>query len=534
MYSLTQHIAELCVVCFRLHERVQIISPMPYRPANKRLRPHLIFALTLAMYVVAPVRSGHADTAVTLDLGGSVRIALERNLGYEAARESLLLSESSLRSARGMFIPRADVTAGYTGERDERQDSSNEDTAGGVGLTENLVTGGSISAQIESHRYEARDAGVRPYGADFVTSAGISISQPLLRGGLMKVATAPLVTSERSLTIAQMSLDLDAQQLIVNVYAGYYGLVKAELINGVREIELEIAERALRDAQIRKDLGDIAGKELFEAQLRVSQAKDNLTRQMAELEDMHDSFRVLLHLEQDTEIMLDEDTEISTDEIDQIAAGGGAVSLMEDFTARKIDPEVALATALEERLELKQANLRLQNSELDEVVARNAKGPSLDVTANFNIYDTGEEYPHSLGLRDPRTLWGVQFSYPIGNISERESYQRARISRRVSEINVARLAENITQEVRSRVRQVQRTERSLHLVVEGLEFAARTYNGNKILYDAGELVFRNFSDSQKDLISQLINFFSARMDYEIELVRLDKATGRLDVSQWLE
>jgi len=483
--------------------------------------------------LVVAVCGASAAESIVLDLEGSIRMALDHNLGYERARESLALSESSLRSARAAFVPRAEVVAGHEHEDDARNDSSNDDSYAGVGVTENFVTGGSVSAGVETHRYEAHDTGVQPYGADYVTSAQLSVRQPLLRGGFVTVATAPLVRAQRNLTIDQMSLDLEAQQLVVDVYSGYYQLVKAELIKGVRDIELEIAERSLRDARVRKGLGDVAGIDIYQAQLRVSQAQDALASQTATVESVRDSFRVLLHLDQDTEIVLDEDTQITTEEIEEIASGAGAASLIEEFEPRETDIESAIAMALERRHELKQVRLQLENSELSEVVARDEKGPTLDLVATFNLYDTGSDYADSLGLRSPRSLLGVEFSYPIGNISEHEAYARARISRRLNEINEAQLRESIVRDVRSRLRQVQLTERRVHLLIEALEVAARTYNGRKILYDAGEVDFRLFSDAQKDLIDQLIHFFSVLMDYKTELVRLDKATGQLDIGKWM-
>lgn len=479
------------------------------------------------------IREAKAADSIALNLEGSVRMALDRNLGYERVHESIGLSESDVRSARSRFIPQADVFADYTNERNEDLNERTQISSAGVGVTENLVTGASISADVATVWRDENDANVSTGGHDFFTSADVAVRQPLLRGGFVKIATAPLVNARRSLTIDQMDLNLDAQQLVVEVYSGYYGLVKEELIKGTREIELEIAERALKNATMRKGLGDASGLDVSQAQLRVSQSQDSLESQMSRLESSRDSFRVLLHIDQNRDIILDDDTEITTEDIDNLVSGEASTSLMKSFHPRIFEQKQMVATALDKRLEIEQARLRSETSRLNEQVAHNGKGPSLDVVAQFNLDDSGSRYERSFYLRRPRYLYGLEFSYPIGNISEREAYTSARISRRLNEINEAQIEESIVREVRDRVRQVKLTERRVHLLMAGLEVAAFAYNGNRIRYEAGDIDFRLFSDAQRDLIDQLIDFFSVLMDYEIELVRLDKATGQLDIGRWV-
>ena len=114
-----------------------------------------------------------------------------------------------------------------------------------------------------------------------------------------------------------------------------------------------------------------------------------------------------------------------------------------------IDIDAAVATALEERADLRQTRYQREMSELDLAVTNNNTRPDLNLTAAYSVQGTGgDRYQRSglggdLELVQPggyldglNSIWGrdtptwsltLNFSYPIGNRGAKADLRRAEL-----------------------------------------------------------------------------------------------------------
>lgn len=202
--------------------------------------------LRAAAAAAAAALSGVAAGAEEIDLAAAIRMALERNQGFQAVAERRVEVRSAIAEARADAFPQLSLYAGWSQSRNP--------------------------AFLNSRDFE--DILQQFPGADFTPraqglySSGLRLSQPLFTfgkiGAAVELARLAASTTEAQVEVARLDTALAAAE-------AYYGLLAAR--EQVRTLELEQRSRseALAVVQARFDIGEATRLELLQAQAALAE-----------------------------------------------------------------------------------------------------------------------------------------------------------------------------------------------------------------------------------------------------------------------
>ena len=446
-----------------------------------------------------------------LSLRDCIEIAMRSNVDIRNAKENLRIAQSSFRAAEGDFVPTMELSGkrNYGGLR--AYESPKTDDRLEWALSQRIFTGGRLALNGRLDRKIDTGIGTEEY----TSNVQLEFRQPFLSGGGLWAPTVQVRKMRNLLTRERMSFKLTEQRVMLNVVSGYYRIKKARLIVKVQERALEQARNFLKAATIRFRLEKVAEIDTLQARLRVAQSENRLILAQESLASAKEDFAVLLGLEAGQEIGLAE--EIGTDSL--------------QFTPVSLDVEDAIQTALEHRLELKQLQLDLENSRLSLLSAGDAKEMTFDFVTSYQMSDTGDSFRSATEWMDPAWVMGFEFRMPLWNIPKREAYKRATITHRKLRNTWADRQQQIIKEVRQAVRSVEVSQNALKVLAQSWALAKETYQLRSLSYDQGLITSTEFLLAQQDLTSTETSYFSALMDYEVTLVRLDKTLGVLQMDR---
>ncbi|MGB6641541.1 MAG: TolC family protein [Thermoanaerobaculia bacterium] len=360
----------------------------------------------------------------------------------------------------------------------------------------------------------------------------MTFSQPLLRN-LGKMATNRNITIARTnYSISRENFERQVTGIILLVEEAYWNLAEAEAQLGVAEESLELALQLHEQNKIRVEVGTLAPLELVQSEAGVANRELEIIRAQARVGDRMDVLRQLLNLKSDLEWTAPIDP--TTDPF---------------LPALKVNVDASIATALEERPEVRAKKLSLSNQELDTRYFRNQKKPRLDLTATYGLNGLGGDVTDRdflsgeiLGTQDgdygdaiDQILnadfdgWRValNFAYPIQNRFAKANVAIADLAleRGMYELDDLELA--VSTEVR-------RVIRALDASAEGIESARvsqrleeRNYEAEKKRYDNGMSTSFQVLQIQEDLIGARSVFVSAVATYRRALALHYQSIGRL-------
>ena len=392
---------------------------------------------------------------------------------------------------------------------------------GGIGIGRNLTTGGSLSLQhtlgnenIESSFFGGSPTPNPAYSANFE----VELNQPLLRGfgDTVNLAAIRLARNAERSSVAELRSELIAT--ITETERAYWTLVQAyrELI--IYTGLLERGER-VRDDIIARRVQDARQAQIADAVARVERRRGDVLRARQNLRRASDTLKRLVN---DPALPVGSETLLVPS--DAPPAQEITVSLLD-----------AITTAVAERPELDQALLLIDDSEIRERVARNARLPRLDLQARARLLGLDDSfdsaYDDSVATRFVDDwLIGAAFEQPIGNRAGEAAFRRARLERMQSVVNYRNAVQAVVLEVKSALDAVLTShdlieQSALSRIAQGE--ALRSLGVEKELTNLGYTVERlNLELNQQESLAQAqIAESRAAIDFNIALADLYAAMG---------
>jgi outer membrane protein TolC len=209
--------------------------------------------------------------------------------------------------------------------------------------------------------------------------------------------------------------------------------------------------------------------------------------------------------------------------------------------------EEAIRTALENRPEMRQALLDMENKDIDVQYTRNQKLPLLDVTASYNHNGVGGTRIERAGLAGAaanvipggvgnafRQLFGYDFTgysfgfsfvMPLNNKAAEADYERALNEQRLSRSKLDVMAQQIALEVRNALTQVEMNRARIETARITRELAQQTMQAEQDKFNLGTSTLRFVLEEQRDVALAESNELQAVVNFTKSLVDLDKAMG---------
>jgi cobalt-zinc-cadmium efflux system outer membrane protein len=423
-----------------------------------------------------------------LSLRDAIDLALSYDLGFRQTVRELLTARSIYYVAR----QRWQADAFGIVERSGNGETLDE-RGGGLSFTYSALTGADFSVVAELDRVE---------GEETERTLSLSLRQPLIAGaGRASPAYEELRSAQSRYREALLVYFTQRQQLVEGAISAYSATAEREQVVTITELSVQLAEQAVRDAELRLEKGLIVEIDLMRAQLRLAREQTSAIVARQSFQDAMDGFLALLGLQV-----------------------GGSVELTTLISAEReeIDLEAAVAQALDLRPELKLIDLGIEDNEAALRIARSDRLPMLDLFGSWQETDNG--------VREESWLAGLELSVPIASRSLNEDVRRAEWGLLISEQGREAERQQIIRQVRSQVRAARAAWANVENAAQGVEIAKRSLLGAQRMVEEGLRSNRDLLDFQDDLTRSERDLVNSKINHYLALVRLKAAMG-VDITQ---
>lgn len=462
-----------------------------------------------------------------LDLRDLVEIAQQNNFDLINTDRSVQISRSQTRSEEAFFLPFVDLVGDARIRRTKDRDTNSlsfpfegDDTVtarttttnAGVEITQNLPTGGTITASGAESRTSSKtdDGDTELHSRGFGAEAEIRYLQPLLRGGGIEVGTANLRSqrlSEIDTILGQRISERDTALRVINAYFDVASL-KQQL--QVSADALRERRRFLEETELKYQVGRVAESEILRAEIQFLQEVESAIGRRQAFENAREDLLILLGLPLDTQISLVDITPI----------------LRERGRVEIPGVQEAISSGLASRLELMRSDITIAQSEINLRLSRNNMLPDLNFDAGYGRNDSGNSYQDANEFKDTGWDAGISVRIPVINIQRRESLRQSAIRLEQVKTNRLSLERSMTQEIIVAHRSVLSSEASLTVLQKTVEQARKNL---QLINGSFEVGFSSVTEvrlAQDDLFQAETRYSSSLLNYQSALANLYRAMGR--------
>lgn len=465
------------------------------------------------------VLAGAVQGVGPLNVVGALSIAAENSEQVQREQESLYRSALDLTLEQWRFGYRYDAGAdgGASGEINGNLGTASKGFSASV--TRVLGTGAVILADVGANLFRVVSTGD---GWDGITSLGLSITQPLLKGTGELVTLEPLRQSERTLIYAVRAYERFRRTYAVDVSDRVYRVQQSldqlnnERLNFENLKILRVRNERLAEAgELSEVQADQARQDELGSQNRLVALQGNTERQL-------DSFKVFLGLPVECDLFFEE----------------GILRRLEveSPVLNELRDDVAVEFALANRLDVMTSFDLVQDAARKEAIARDALRAGLSVRASMNEV-TAEGKVLNYSFSDAIWSAGVDVDLPVDLLPLRNAWRRAELTLVDTRRRYERSLDDVTVSVRDALRRARNSYKSFKIQEGAVTLSERRVRGAELSLEAGEAITRDLLEAQSSLRSSRDSATAARISFtlallelwlELELLRVDESGVYVD------
>ena len=505
-------------------------TPAPAAPAPAT--PQTQGAPPIDRYVVGQAKPPEVPGTTLLDLTleQALQMALDKNLGLQAARMNPQLTDYQLQSARAAFLPR--YTTLY--RINNATTPSTSRITGVTNVTNNTQNfnatyaqllpwhGGNLSANFTNSRAGTNnlDATLNP---SFNAGLSFTYTQPVLAGFKTDNARNQLRTLAISRQIEDIRLFTTIENTRSDVRQAYWALRSAIEQIEINRRALLLAQRSWDDSKIRVEIGALAPIETVQFESQVANADQALLDAQIRWRTADLNLKVLLASGNDDDIY-----KSTINPVD-----------MPLVSIQAVDINGAVTTALAQRTDLVQQRKSLDINQLNLEVAKDLTKPQLDLSSGYNTNgQAGTRFTNGVitedsgyfgALRSLYTLntsgWNAQLNFiiPVGRdmTNNRVNYARSilaidqtKANIKASELRVSSEVTNAGLAVENTYKQYQAAQTARAAAEKNAE-AAQTRYENGVATNFEVVQLQNTLTNQRLIeLTRLIQYVNAVAEFE--------------------
>ena len=545
------------LVCQAAPARAEI-APNFVKDFLQRYRPSAVTFSSSAAAVTSPqqladlVRSGQLPLTM-VDL---INLILQNNLDVGVDRLSPLSSQYLIDTFYRPFEPtlrlQATVGRNTTPATTVLAGAANPTTLSGaytVGFSQSLSTGSIVEIDATMNR-SSSNSGFSTLNPSWSGSLKYSFTQHLARDFGKFVNTHQIRVAKNNEKISEAQFERQLIDLVAQAQRSYWDLVFSAEDIKVKQRSVDLAQKTLSDNQVQVQIGTLAPIDLVQAESEVANRR--------------------------VQYVTSTYTEIQTqDQVKKLVTSQGdpgtiMAKLMPVQGVRKPDPSDVLAVdeaikvALENRPEMKQFQLDLENKNIDYQFTKNQLLPTIDFIASYtqtgvagtpicsptlppNIKCTQPPPNAFFRSTDPvnadligglGTSFGQLFSYnysgysagisvqiPLRNRAAQADNARAATEKRIAENRLTAQAQQIALEVRNALTQVEMNKAKIDAATTARELAERRLEAEQKKFDLGASTIRFVLEEQRNLAQAQTDELQSLVNYTKSLVDFDRSVG---------
>ncbi len=476
-----------------------------------------------------------------LTLDEALALAVKHNLGVEVARYEPQISEQDMEGAWGAYDPVFGLNAGYG-----RTETPNTFTLNQVGSLRDRTTdgGASLNGMLP---YIGASLGVEFETARLVSNSTIESFRPRYNSSVFLTAKIPLLrgliwnepwTQVKVTKLGYASSVDDFREAVMDISEStinaYWTLVANQEQHGVALKSLETALALLDQTQTQYEVGVVSKVEVFEAEAGVADREFNLIVARNRFENSEDDL---------VDAVLGRELKATMHFRIQPADDP------ENYEARDVNVEHAIATAFANLPELQTADRIIEQRKLQLKFAKNTRLPQFDVDVRYGYVNvSGEERPTPFNP-NPVTLrssgynksyddlfsedgfenYSVRgiFSIPIPNRTARHNVIKSEIELRRARTRKARTKQDVILSVRSAARGITASSRGIQAAERRRLAAEEQLRAERIRLEHGESTPFEVLQRESDLVDAESQKIGALQAYRAAEARLERAQGTI-------
>jgi outer membrane protein len=407
------------------------------------------------------------------------------------------------------------------------------DTTYSCSLSQAFTTGTTLGISLSGTRQST--TGVTSlFNPQLGTQLQIYFTQPFLNGFGRGVNARFIRVARNEMRFSESAFRQDVMATVAQVSRLYWEVAAAHEQERIAEKALELAGKMLDDTTKEARLGVIAPLEVIRARAEVFRDRGALARARESYEETAEQLK--------TAISKQVDSDLAGAEIIPITqlpppSAGDQPSLDE-----------ALRQATENRPEIRQANLNLDNQEIVTKAAHNALLPSLNLfgsyapqglSGDFLVRDAsgnlvgmagsgvGDSLSQTLRNEYPSYSVGVSLSIPLRNRTAHADLERALFERRQLKARLQQQINTVEEDVRRAYVALSEAKEEIDAAEASVGTAEEALEGEEKKFQLGVSDVFRVVLAQRDFFTAEESEVSARADYADALIRMDRATGNI-------
>lgn len=449
---------------------------------------------------------------------------LANNLQLEVARFDPKIAAARVESEYGKL----DATFGTTVMATQQVQDASSNNAPDLALSSEyneiettlsvpLAIGGSIDLTADLYQYETEYLDPEPFGNStaYPSNLSVQVTLPILEGAGYDANLGPIAIAAYDERISEIQLRSMLSSLLSSSEQVYWQLLRSWKSVEIQIQLLELARQQVKDTEALAQAGVVPASQRFRAQLTVEQRRAAIFEAELNLRRDMRSVKIIMNR---TDLPLDGDCVIKP----------STKPLLRSFTLERA--KLALI-AVDNRSELLQAKLQLEQDDVKMRIARNALLPSLDFTGSMGLLGIGTDSGRGAiqtmfnGTYPPGWSVGLNLSMPIGNRTAEGEYQSAVISRLQTLSKQRELTMQIAQNVYDAVDQLELTWARLLAYRRAQTDAENNLDAARLLFKSGGSTSMDVALAIEDLGDARLSVLDSEITYQTAMINLATATG---------
>ena len=388
-----------------------------------------------------------ADPVVRMPLQEIMQRAVANNLDVRVAGYGPAIESTRTVEAEARFDPAFFVNSQFQrNNREQAASFTSTDQADvfttQVGVRQNLPSGGQAELRNDFNRTRGRgDTAFFDPNPFYTSELVLQVTQPILRDFGNVINRARITISRNNQRISLLDFRNQLEETAAELEQTYWQLVQAERDVRINE---RLLDETLRTAEVlwRRRGQDVTRVQLSQANASVEQRRATLIGAKARVRDLSDRLKRLMN-----------DPDVPVASATLVLPGSPPVQEPVRFVL--VDQ---ITTALENRLELGQQQLRADSARIAAEVARNNLLPQLNIVGTVSAQGLDDNFGTALeeqaDFSDISWAIGFKFEIPIGNRAARATNERARLQLQQAIDQYANLIQQVALDVRTAMRDV--------------------------------------------------------------------------------
>lgn len=351
-----------------------VIAQEPASPAGEA--PTGSGADELPPLPLSPIETAQRDgTALPLSLKDLTKLALEQNLDIAISDTNEQLRQQAILQQHGSYDPQLTAQVGFNSrknanttqyDRSTESFNKNDNASWNFTFRQPVKTGGTLQATWNSSRSESNSTAM-VFNPSYQSSWSVQFSQPLWRNLRIDSNRANLKLANLDLTLTDSEFKQKVTDTISNIQTAYWDLVSAIRNYEIRRNSVKLAQINLRDSRKKVEVGTSAPIDVTDAEATAASREVDLISAEETILRAQNTLRSLVSNDRNADIW--RKVIVPTDR--------------PDFKEFKVDVETAINTALQNRPELRQADLNLQQLDIRKRLNQNNRKWQFDLTGQF-------------------------------------------------------------------------------------------------------------------------------------------------------